>query len=86
MKKLIAIVFVMLIVPSIGYSADRVISEFKVPGPDYMVRVLCIDGYKFVNTNNYEDIWKADGAGVTLANSIIQMFKERDGKSLPAKC
>ena len=86
MKKLIAIVFLMLIVPSIGYSADRVISRFEVPKAEYAVRVLCIDGHKFVNTNNYADIRITVGAGVALANSIVQMFEERDGKSLPAKC
>ena len=65
---------------------DREISKFIVPNANYAVRVLCIDGHKFVNTNNYADIWKADGAGVALANSIVQMFEERDGKSLPTKC
>ena len=62
MKKLIAIIFVILIVPSLVHSADRVISKFVVTEDkngwkhdlEYAVRVLCIDGYKFVNTNNEE--------------------------------
>ena len=55
MKKLIAIVFVMLIVPSIGYTTeerkpipvDRVISRFEVPNVQSAIRLVCIDGHKF---------------------------------------
>ena len=45
-------------------------------------RILCIGNHKFLNTSRYE--WSSKGPA--LANSSIQIFEERDGKSLPAKC
>ena len=62
MKKLIAILFVMLIVPSIGYTteewkpipADRVISRFEVPNVQLAIRLVCIDGHKFVYLNDIQ--------------------------------
>ena len=86
MKKLIAILFVMLIVPSIGYSADRVISRFEVPSIESAIRVVCIDSHKFVYLNDHNFGSASTRNGNVLSNSIIQMFEERDGKSLPAKC
>ena len=94
MKKLIAIVFVMLIVPSIGYTTEerkplpayREISKFIMPEAEYAVRVLCIDGHKFVYLNDIQFDKRRGIKGNTIANSIVQMFEERGGKSLPAKC
>ena len=91
MKKVIIVLFVMIIIPSIGHSEntlkysdfydknDRVISKFTVDEKaSYDVRVLCIDGHKFVS------MARRTHEGVTA--SIVQKFEERDGKSLPAKC
>ncbi len=80
MKKLIAIIFVMLIVPSLGYSetnsSNIQMNEISLENGEYEVRVLCIDGYKFVSMVRR----------LSDAPSIVQMFEERDGKSLPTKC
>ena len=88
MKKLILILFIILIIPSFGYAGTKVLSKFTVPSAKYVVRVLCVDGYKFVNTNNVvvrkSRVDTADSISTT--NSIVQIFEEIDGKSLPAKC
>ena len=47
------------------------------------LRVICIDGYKYLNTSRHETFGMT---GVSVANSTIQMFEERDGKSLPVRC
>tara|TARA_R100000655_G_C2980232_1_gene191687 strand:- start:433 stop:693 length:261 start_codon:yes stop_codon:yes gene_type:complete len=86
MKKLIAILFAMLIVPSLVHSADRVISRFEVPQVASAIRVVCIDSHKFVYLNDIQFSKNRGIKGNTIANSIVQMFEERDGKSLPAKC
>ena len=96
MKKLVFILFVMLIVPSIGYSEDelnfntnkndRVISDFIVPDAKWAsnIRVVCIDGHKFLYHREIFSVY--DTKEKKLTNSFVQMFEERDGKSLPAKC
>ena len=90
MKKIIAILFVMLIIPSVGYGGTKVLSKFIVPEGKYAIRVLCVDGYKFVSSNNVVTNvgWAGSqkGHAIGVGNSITQMFEERDGKSLPAKC
>ena len=55
---------------------------------DVMVafRILCIGNHKFLNTSRYERKATAKGVTMAVANSSIQIFEERDGKSLPAKC
>ena len=45
---------------------------------DYTARTICVDGYKFIVTNKHYD------EGVSI--SVTQMYEERDGKALPAKC
>ena len=45
---------------------------------DYTARTICVDGYKFIVTNKDYD------EGVSI--SVTQMYEERDGKALPAKC
>ena len=50
--------------------------NFSLENGEYEARVLCIDGYKFVSMVRR----------LSDAPSIVQMFEERDGKSLPTKC
>ena len=49
-----------------------------MPNVKSAIRLVCIDGHKFVHLNDYEY--------ESLSNSIVQMFEERDRKSLPVKC
>jgi len=44
----------------------------------YDLQTICVDGYKFIVTNKHYD------EGVSI--SVTQMYEERDGKALPAKC
>jgi hypothetical protein len=43
---------------------------------------LCVDGYKFLHTNKGR--YKTSGQAFSM--TTVQMFEERDGKSLPTKC
>ena len=79
MKKLIVIIFVIIIVPSIGYSADRVISRFEVPKVRSAIRVVCINSHKFIylndNLNNYSQAGSQAGHALSLSNTIFQIFE-----------
>ncbi len=73
MKKIIGIVFISLMFANIGSAEIRGIEGKRFEGASG-VSTICVDGYKFVTSEDLE------------ATSIVQFFEERDGKSLPAKC
>ena len=50
------------------------------------VRTLCIDGQKFVLTYGWAAMSAIKGVGAGGGVSVIQMYEERDGKVVPAKC
>jgi len=84
MKKIILIIFVSLMFCNIGLAEMRELEEgsvrFETTGKGYVgawVTTMCIDGYKFVVIKN-----KTKDSGI----AVTQIFEERDGKSLPAKC
>ena len=53
---------------------------------EYMgtVKVLCIRGYSYLNS--YQQKYSIHTNNYAVAFNTIQMFEERDGKSLPVKC
>ena len=82
MKKIIGIIFISLMFANIGFAEIRLIGSKQINvnarAASFIVSALCIDGYKFVMSK---------GGGVGFGSrSMVQIFEERDGKSLPAKC
>ena len=86
MKKLLGIIVLGLLFANIGFAE---ITELKskslnrydlknVKGEDSTgdngITTVCIEGYLFVTYYDFSAV------------SIVQFYKERDGKSLPAKC
>ena len=57
----------------------KVLKEDSLMYGAVKLSVVCIDGYKYLNTNRQYN-------SMNFVNSTIQMFEERDGKSLPARC
>ncbi|MCP3671276.1 MAG: hypothetical protein GY814_12755 [Gammaproteobacteria bacterium] len=47
--------------------------------------VLCVDGLKILQTVGPAAGW-GGGVGFSHAVSTVQLYEERDGKALPAKC
>ena len=81
MKKIIGVVFASLMFANIGFAEMRDIEEgfVKFRGTSgAFITTMCIDGYKFVAMK--------DGKHNSLSVAVTQVFEERDGKSLPAKC
>ena len=50
------------------------------------VQTLCIDGQKFVLTYGWAAKGTMQGVGAGGGVSIIQVYEERGGKVVPAKC
>ena len=65
---------------SISFGEIKFLEENQQPiGKTLMsIKIVCIDNYKFIITSRV--------AKGTRAVSTVQMFEERNGKSLPAKC
>ena len=75
MKKIILIIFVSLMFANIGFAEIKSIEGqlIKSKGYSFYMQTLCVDGYKFVAI-------AGEGKG------MVQLYEERNGKSLPAKC
>ncbi len=80
MKKIIVIVIARLVFCNIGFSEITRIEKdsIKLHYGHVAVSTLCIDGYKFVVAR--------DDKNKALSLDLKQMFEERNGQSLPAKC
>jgi hypothetical protein len=50
------------------------------------VRVLCIDGYKFVSSYGWSAWRGQSGVGTGAGVSLVQFYEEKDGKTAPARC
>ena len=81
MKKIIGIIFISLMFCNIGFAEIKLIEQniirydSKLGDGPTSISTFCVDGYKFIIA---KDKFKAI--------DLKQMFEERDGKSLPAKC
>lgn len=65
---------------NIGYAEIRMIeiTRIDMKNRNTDVSTFCVDGYKFILAQEDKD--KA------ISLDLKQIFEERDGKSLPAKC
>jgi hypothetical protein len=82
MKKVLSVIFLSLILSANVSAEIREIEEeyllSKKSGNLASYKTFCVDGYKFfVITQSKKN---------ANAVSTTQIFEERDGKSLPAKC
>ena len=83
MRRIILIIFASLMFANIGFAEIRLIEKNYIKTTDMgwvnvAVSTFCVDGYKFIIAAN--DKSKA------IALDLKQIFEERNGQSLPAKC
>ena len=50
------------------------------------VQILCIDGQKFVHAYGWASMSTVQGVAAGGGVNVIQVYEERDGKVVPAKC
>jgi len=94
MKKLLSVILVLgLLLSGNAYAETKIVDTFKYKVEDevrYSVYTLCIDGYKFITTQDID--FESRGAGNTRSVSIstsvntIQFMIVENGKMIPAKC
>ena len=77
MKKAIAIIVLGLLLSTTAYAGITELSESKIKYPGYdrfPIGTVCVDDYKFVIVR------------APQAVSIVQVFEEKNGRSVPSKC
>ena len=52
----------------------------------FTISTVCIDGYKFVVTNDYSYTGSSGSNAISTSVDTIQFFEVVDGKSLPKRC
>ena len=79
MKKILSILLFSFLLCNISFGEIKLLEEIQQLGKTFVkVKIVCIDQYKFIITLRQ--------AKETRAISTVQMFEEKNGKSLPAKC
>ena len=81
MKTKLLTISLLLFTSQVFSEEAKVLKEETFINGRSKLKVICIDGYKYLNAL-YSPTYNAGDN----QNSTIQMFEERDGKSLPARC
>ncbi len=74
MKTKLLAISLLLFTSQVFGEKSKILQEDFITDRDFVLRIICIDGYKYLSTSRSPEI------------STIQMFEERDGKSLPVRC
>ena len=82
MKTKLLAISLLLFTSQVFSKEVAVLKEETLINGEVKFRTLCIDNHKYLNTSRNLII----PVSVALANATIQMFEERDGKSLPVRC
>jgi hypothetical protein len=83
MKTLMIIFVILMTSTSIAMAAITVMEEENVRAG---VQTLCVDGQKFVLTYGWAATGTIKGGGAGGGVSVIQVYEEKGGKVVPAKC
>ena len=89
MKKLLSIVVLGLLLSGNANAETKVIDKFsyKVKKETrFTVYTLCIDGYKFITTQDIEYVGIGNSNSISTSVGTIQFMIAENGKMVPAKC
>ena len=80
MRRIILIIFASIMFANIGFAEIRMIEKNIIDKrmSHLVVLTFCVDGYKFIVAR--------DDKNKAVSIDLKQMYEEKDGKSLPAKC
>tara|TARA_R110000851_G_scaffold310575_1_gene470425 strand:+ start:223 stop:492 length:270 start_codon:yes stop_codon:yes gene_type:complete len=88
MKTKLLAISLLLFTSQVFSNEVKIIKEYKTLNQNHGVsattyNVICIDNYKYLNSYSMHNTRDLD---IEVDESTIQMFEERDGKSLPVRC
>ena len=94
MKRFFLVLFFGFLFSGSTFAETKIVDTFKYKVEDdevrYTIYTLCIDGYKFITTQDID--FESRGAGntrsVSTSTSVntIQFMIAENGKMIPAKC
>ena len=94
MKRIFLVLFFGFLFSGSTFAETKIVDTFKYKVEDdevrYTIYTLCIDGYKFITTQDID--FESRGAGntrsVSTSTSVntIQFMIAENGKMIPAKC
>jgi len=88
MKTKLLAISLLLFTSQVFSEEVKIIKEYKILNQNHgasstTYKVFCIDNYKYLHS--YSKYFPVMG-DMHVNDSTIQMFEERDGKSLPVRC
>ena len=91
MKKLLGIIVLGLLLSGNSFAETKVIDKYQVKSKNgsstvYAVYTLCIDGYKFITTQDYAYTGSSGSNAISTSVGTIQFMIAENGKMIPAKC
>jgi hypothetical protein len=89
MKTLWILFVILLAATSVAMAGIRVMDKVDLGSGENVragAQTLCIDGQKFVLTYGWASTAKVKGVAAGGGVSTIQVYEEKDGKVVPAKC
>tara|TARA_B110000483_G_scaffold43975_1_gene54919 strand:+ start:61 stop:336 length:276 start_codon:yes stop_codon:yes gene_type:complete len=90
MKKLFSTILILgFLLSGNAYAETKVIDKFsyKVKKETrFTVYTLCIDGYKFITTQDIEYVGIGNSNSISTSVGTIQFMIAENGKMIPAKC
>ena len=90
MKKIFLVLLFGFLFSSNTFAETKVIDVFKYKSSDKTVLLsvytLCIDGYKFITSQDIAYAGYSNTMSISTSVGTIQFFEVVDGKSLPKRC
>ena len=91
MKKLLGIVVLGLLLSGNTFAETKVIDRYHEKSKNgksnmFSIYTLCIDGYKFITTQDYAYAGHGGSNAISTSVSSIQFMIPENGKMIPAKC
>ena len=91
MKKLLGIVVLGLLLSGNTFAETKVIDRYHEKSKNgksnmFSIYTLCIDGYKFITTQDYAYAGHGGSNAISTSVSSIQFMIAENGKMVPAKC
>ena len=91
MKKIFLVLLLGFLFSANTFAETKLIDKFHLKtksGKDniFSVYTLCIDGYKFITTQDIEYVGIGNSNSISTSVGTIQFMIAENGKMIPAKC
>ena len=91
MKKIILLITISLLISGNTFAETKRIDLYEEKSKSgksnmFSIYTLCIDGYKFITTQDYASTGSSGSNALATSVNTIQFMIVENGKMIPAKC